>query len=81
MRTQFDSMDFVQAVWQSFFSDLHNRPHDFANVRHLRGFLAGVARNKVFEEHRRLTKTEKYAIGTRGAALHPARRPARSSAS
>ena len=62
LRTQFDSMDFVQAVWQSFFSNLRTKSRDFDNVHHLRGFLAGVARNKVFEEHRRLTKTEKYAI-------------------
>ena len=52
----------------------------FENVHHLRGFLAGVARNKVFEEHRRLTKTEKYADRPRGAAVRPARRSARSSA-
>ena len=63
LRTRFDSMDFVQAVWQSFFSGLKERPRDFENIRHLRGFLAGVARNKVFEEHRRLTRTEKHAIG------------------
>ena len=25
LRTQFDSMDFVQAVWQSFFVDLQSR--------------------------------------------------------
>src|SRR5208337_4782702 len=62
LRTQFDSMDFVQAVWQSFFSGLRKSSRGFDNIHHLRGFLAGVARNKVFEEHRRLTKTEKYAI-------------------
>jgi RNA polymerase sigma factor (sigma-70 family) len=62
LRTQFDSMDFVQTVWQSFFSDLRNSPRDFENIQHIRGFLAGVVRNKVYEEHRRLTKTEKYAV-------------------
>src|SRR5262245_25452374 len=62
LRTQFDSMDFVQAVWQSFFADLQNNSIDFENVHHLRGFLAGVARNKVFEEHRRLSRGAKYAI-------------------
>src|SRR5262249_20807959 len=60
LRTQFDSTDFVQAVWQSFFSDLQGNPRDFANIDHLRGFLAGVVRNKVREQHRRLTRTEKY---------------------
>jgi RNA polymerase sigma-70 factor (ECF subfamily) len=62
LRTRFDSMDFVQSVWQSFFTNLQDRSRDFENVKHLRGFLAGVARNKVFQEHRRLTKAKKYAI-------------------
>jgi RNA polymerase sigma-70 factor (ECF subfamily) len=72
LRTQFDSMDFVQSVWQSFFSTLSTRPRQFENARHLRAFLAGVARNKVFEEHRRLTRTEKYAI-TREERLYTRR--------
>jgi DNA-directed RNA polymerase specialized sigma24 family protein len=63
LRTQFDSMDFVQAVWQSFFVDLRSSSRQFENVQHLRGFLAGVARNKVYEEHRRLTRTKKHALG------------------
>ncbi|QEH38474.1 RNA polymerase sigma factor [Aquisphaera giovannonii] len=62
LRTQFDSMDFVQSVWESFFTDLRERSQDFENVRHLRKFLAAVARNKVFEQHRRLTRTEKYTL-------------------
>jgi len=62
LRTQFDSMDFVQAVWQSFFADLRSSSQQFENVHHLRGFLAGVARNKVYEEHRRLTRTKKHAL-------------------
>lgn len=62
LRPQFDSMDFVQAVWKSFFTDLKEESREFENVQHLRGFLAGVAKNKVFEEHRRLTKTAKYSV-------------------
>jgi RNA polymerase sigma-70 factor (ECF subfamily) len=62
LRTQFDSMDFVQAVWQSFFSRLRKDPSGFENVQHLRGFLTGIVRNKVYAEHRRLTRTEKHAI-------------------
>jgi RNA polymerase sigma factor (sigma-70 family) len=61
LRTQFDSTDFVQSVWQSFFVDSDSR--DFDNIEHLRGFLFGVVRNKVSEQHRRLTKTEKYDLG------------------
>jgi RNA polymerase sigma-70 factor (ECF subfamily) len=62
LRTQFDSADFVQAVWQSFFSDLQQSPRAFENIDHLRAFLAGVVRNKVREQHRRLTRTEKYDL-------------------
>jgi RNA polymerase sigma-70 factor (ECF subfamily) len=62
LRTQFDSIDFVQAVWQSFFTALQRDPRDFSNADHLRGFLAGVVRYKVLEQHRRLTRTEKYNL-------------------
>jgi RNA polymerase sigma-70 factor (ECF subfamily) len=62
LRTQFDSVDFVQTVWQSFFADSRLGRPDFENVEHLRAFLAGVVRNKVFHEHRRLTRTEKYDV-------------------
>ncbi len=59
LRTRFDSTDFVQSVWQSFFSDLRHKTPDFENVQHLRSYLAGVVRNKVGEQYRRLTRTAK----------------------
>ena len=62
LRTLYESADFVQAVWKSFFSDLNEKPRVFADAGHLRGFLAGVVRNKVHEQHRRLTRTEKYDL-------------------
>jgi RNA polymerase sigma-70 factor (ECF subfamily) len=62
LRSQFDSMDFVQTIWQSFFSDLRTKAREFENVRHLRGFLASLVRNKVYEQHRRLSRTGKYAL-------------------
>jgi RNA polymerase sigma-70 factor (ECF subfamily) len=62
LRSRFDSVDFVQAVWQSFFSDLNHHELNFDSERHLRKFLAGVVRNKVFEQHRRMTRTEKYDL-------------------
>ncbi len=62
MRSRFDSADFVQAVWKSFFADLNDRPCEFSDSQHLRGYLAGVVRNKVNEQQRRLTRTEKYDI-------------------
>ena len=60
LRTQFDSMDFVQSVWESFFSSCDQDPEAFQDARHLRGYLAGVARNKVLEVHRQRTRTKKY---------------------
>jgi RNA polymerase sigma-70 factor (ECF subfamily) len=62
LRSQFDSMDFVQAVWQSVLTKDGQDLGHFTNARHFRGFLAGVARNKVFEEHRRRTRTRKYSL-------------------
>ncbi len=65
LRNQFDSMDFVQAVWKSVFTGANTDPNPvaFADEAQFRGFLAGVARNKVYEEHRRQTRTKKYDIG------------------
>jgi RNA polymerase sigma-70 factor (ECF subfamily) len=62
LRTQFDSADFVQAVWQSFFSDLGCETPEFERAEHVRRFLAGVVRNKVYEQHRKLTRTDKYDV-------------------
>ena len=62
LRNQYDSSDFVQSVWQSFFAELPHDSPNFREVAHLRRYLAGVARNKIYEQHRRLTRTEKYDI-------------------
>jgi RNA polymerase sigma factor (sigma-70 family) len=62
LRPRFDSTDFVQAVWQSFFSDLPRALPEFDSPRHLRRFLYGVVRNKVNEQHRRLTQTDKHDL-------------------
>ena len=59
LRRRFETMDFVQAVWQSVFAG-RGRGAEFANTGHFRGYLAGVARNKVFEEYRRNTRTRKF---------------------
>jgi RNA polymerase sigma-70 factor (ECF subfamily) len=62
LRAQFDSMDFVQAVWQSVFAGWAEGSVDFEDARHFRGFLAGVARNKVLAEYRKRTQSKKYAL-------------------
>jgi RNA polymerase sigma-70 factor (ECF subfamily) len=62
LQSQFDSMDFVQAVWQSVFAG-GGRGEAFAGAGHFRGYLAAVARNKVNEEYRRRTRTQKFDLG------------------
>jgi RNA polymerase sigma-70 factor (ECF subfamily) len=62
LRPRYDSVDFVQAVWQSFFTGPDGTPREFESPAHLRGFLKGVVRNKVQEEHRRLTRTAKHNL-------------------
>ncbi|MGE3820298.1 MAG: RNA polymerase sigma factor, partial [Isosphaeraceae bacterium] len=49
-----------QAVWTSVLMKPGEALH-FESPRHLMGYLAGVARNKVYEEHRRQS-TRKYNI-------------------
>lgn len=61
LRSKFDSLDFVQIVWSSFFRDREqldrfDRPEDLA------AFLAKMARNKVGMEIRRRMQTEKYNL-------------------
>jgi len=60
MRSQFDSLDFCQAVWQSVFAGSGTGP-EFSGSGHFRGYLAGVAKNKVCEEYRRRT-TKKFDL-------------------
>jgi RNA polymerase sigma factor (sigma-70 family) len=62
LRPRFDSGDFVQAVWKSFFADSDAPRPAFENEAHLRGFLGAVVRNKVQEQHRRLTRTAKHNL-------------------
>jgi RNA polymerase sigma factor (sigma-70 family) len=62
MRTKFDSLDFVQLAWQSFFR-MRDQIDRFERPQHLVMFLAGVASNKVRMEARRRLATEKYGGG------------------
>ena len=63
LRAQFDSADFCQLVWASFFAGDRIDPSQFESPRHLMAFLDGVVWNKVHEEYRRRTRTRKYDIG------------------
>src|SRR4051794_28201836 len=53
LRSRFDSLDFLQSVWGSFFRRVRTGPADFEDSRHLVAFLARAAKNKVIDEYRR----------------------------
>lgn len=61
MRSKFDSHDFVQAVWASFFCNVPDLDR-FKTEDELLCFLIRMAGNKVADEYRRRIKTEKYAV-------------------
>jgi RNA polymerase sigma-70 factor (ECF subfamily) len=54
LRSRFDSLDFLQSVWGSFFRRVkEGGPSEFEDSRHLVAFLARAAKNKVIDEYRR----------------------------
>jgi len=65
MRTKFDSVDFEQAVWASFFRNPGNLP-EFKEPNALIAYLVGMARNMVGEEVRRQTTQKKDIHRERG---------------
>jgi RNA polymerase sigma-70 factor (ECF subfamily) len=61
LRTKFDSDDFVQAVWASFFA-VGPSHYNFDRPEALIAFLVSLARNKVIDELRQRFQTEKHDI-------------------
>ena len=53
LRSRFDSLDFLQSVWGSFFRRVHAGPLEFEDPKYLVAFLARAAKNKVIDEYRR----------------------------
>ena len=53
LRSRFDSIDFLQSVWGSFFRRVRSGPSEFEDSRHLVAFLARAAKNKVIDEYRK----------------------------
>jgi RNA polymerase sigma factor (sigma-70 family) len=53
LRSRFDSLDFLQSVWGSFFRRMQAGPSEFEDPRNLVAFLARAAKNKVIDEYRR----------------------------
>src|SRR5262245_23155107 len=61
LRAKFDSTDFVQDVWVSFFNDLPTRAN-FAEPEDLIAFLSRMASNKVAQVHRTRMLRKKHNI-------------------
>lgn len=61
LRSKFDSLDFVQLVWYSFFR-AKSQLDRFDQPEELAAFLVTMARNKVGMEVRRRLLTEKYNV-------------------
>jgi RNA polymerase sigma-70 factor (ECF subfamily) len=59
LRPKFDSVDFVQDVWASFFRGPHG---DFVSADHLIAFLTRVARNKVVDATRQRLYSHKHDV-------------------
>src|SRR5438067_13159333 len=57
LRSVFDSLDFLQDVWASFFAD--EVKHSFRDPTALIKFLVNMARNKVTTEVRKRVQGEK----------------------
>src|SRR6516162_802712 len=53
LRSRFDSLDFLQSVWGSFFHKIRTGENDLDEEQNLVAFLAWAARNKVIDEYRR----------------------------
>lgn len=61
IRPKFDSQDFVQAVWASFFTH-RDRFLDVEGPEQLVGLLATMARHKIVDEVRRRLETQKHNV-------------------
>jgi RNA polymerase sigma factor (sigma-70 family) len=61
LRPKFDSLDFVQLVWQSFFR-VRGKCDRFHRPEELVAYLVTMTRNKVGMEARRRLATEKYDV-------------------
>jgi RNA polymerase sigma factor (sigma-70 family) len=61
LRSKFDSDDFVQAAWASFFADL-DRLGDNLRLEDVAAYLGAIARNKTIEELRRRLHTRRHTV-------------------
>jgi RNA polymerase sigma factor (sigma-70 family) len=61
LRAKFDSADFTQAVWASFFLD-QTHQYAFQRPEELIAFLANLAHDKLVDTHRQRYRTRKYNV-------------------
>jgi RNA polymerase sigma-70 factor (ECF subfamily) len=61
IRSKFDSMDFAQDVWASFFAEVPEK-RSFDSPEKLVAFLTKLARNKVLDAVRQRLKTDKHDV-------------------
>lgn len=61
IRSKFDSQDFAQTVWAILFSDL-SKLNGITEPTQLIRLLTSIARNKVTDENRRRTQTQKHSV-------------------
>jgi RNA polymerase sigma-70 factor (ECF subfamily) len=61
LRPKFDSLDFVQSVWASFFADT-SRLGNFSTKEALVEYLMRMAHNKTVDEFRKRLQTAKYTV-------------------
>ncbi len=61
LRSKFDSLDFLQSVWGSFFHRVRTGSTDIEDEPNLVAFLTWAARNRVFDEYRRAS-TRKHDV-------------------
>jgi RNA polymerase sigma factor (sigma-70 family) len=70
LRVRYDSMDFVQSVYQSIMADWQVKPPDSLQTKaQICAYLQATAHNKVLEIYRRETRTQKYDINREVANL------------
>jgi len=63
LRSRYDSMDFVQSVYQSIMADWVNHPPETMQTKaQICAYLQATAHNKVLEIYRKETRTQKYDI-------------------
>ncbi|HZL88162.1 MAG TPA: RNA polymerase sigma factor [Pirellulaceae bacterium] len=61
LRSKFDSIDFAQIVWASFFRE-PQRIRQLTTPQQLLAYLASMARNKVIDESRRRLDSQKHNV-------------------